>query len=209
MTEVSTGIRSVLAHPSVYELWSRAVGGVRARRILVNDYVRPRDGDRILDVGCGPGGVVEYLPSAVEYVGVDLNPDYIASARARFATGRREFRVGDAGSLDSDLRGYNIVMVFALLHHLDDTAAHGLFRLAAGALVEGGRLVTVDPVLTPDQSAAARAVVVRDRGQNVRTREEYLGLAAESFTDVSANIRSDLLRIPYTHCILEGSKEAG
>jgi SAM-dependent methyltransferase len=209
VSEVTTGIRSVLAHPSIYELWSRAVGGVRARRILVNDYVRPRDGDRILDLGCGPGGLVEFLPSAVEYVGVDLNPDYIASARARFANAHREFRVGDAASLDSDRNGYTIVMVFALLHHLDDTAALSLFRLAAGALVQGGRLVTVDPVLTADQSAAARAVVVRDRGQNVRTREEYLALAAESFTDVIATTRSGLLRIPYTHCILEAQKDAG
>jgi SAM-dependent methyltransferase len=142
-------------------------------------------------------------------VGVDLNPDYIARAHARFGNGRRDFRVGDAAGLDSDLRGFDIVMVFGLLHHLDDAAARDLIRRAAGALVPGGRIVTFDGVFTADQSAASRAVIARDRGQNVRTREEYVALAAEWFTEVIATTRSDLLRIPYTHCILEGRTEAG
>jgi SAM-dependent methyltransferase len=209
VSEVTTGIRAVLARPLVYELWIRAVGGVRARRTLVRDHVRPRDGDRILDVGCGPGSLVEYLPPAVDYVGVDLNPDYIASARARLGNDRRDFRVGDAAGLDSDLRDFDIVMVFGLLHHLDDAAARNLIRRAADTLVPGGRIVTFDGVFTADQSAASRAVIARDRGQNVRTLEEYVALAAESFTEVVATTRSDLLRIPYTHCILEGRAEVG
>lgn len=208
MSEVTTGIRAVLAHPVVYNVWTRAVGAARARRIMVSDYVRPRDGDRILDVGCGPGSLVEYLPRAIDYVGVDLNPAYIASARARFGNSRRDFRVGDAADLDSDLRGFDIAMIFALLHHLDDAAAFDLFRRASGALVPGGRLVTFDPAWTVDQNAAARAVIARDRGQNVRTAEQYAALAAESFTEVVATTRSDLLRIPYTHCILEGRRRA-
>jgi hypothetical protein len=63
--------------------------------------------------------------------------------------------------------------------------------------------------LTPDQSAASRALVARDRGQNVRTREEYAALAAGSFTQIIATTRSDLVRIPYTHCILEGQRKPG
>lgn len=208
MSEVTTGIRAVLEHPRVYELWSRAVGGVRCRRILVDDYVRPRDCDRILDLGCGPGRVADYLPSTVDYVGIDLNPDYIGSARARYGNGHREFRVADAADIGSDLHDFDIVMVFALLHHLDDAAASNLLRRAATALVPGGRIVAVDAVFTPDQSAASRAVIARDRGLNVRTLDQYAAIAAESFTGISATTRSDLLRIPYTHCILEGRKEA-
>lgn len=209
MSEVTTGIRAVLAHPRVYEVWSRAVGAARARRILVTDHVRPRDGDRILDVGCGPGSLIDHLPPAVDYVGVDLNADYIASARARFGSGRRQFRVGNAAGLDSDLRDFDIVMVFGLLHHLDDAAASNLIRRAGDTLVAGGRIVTFDGVFTPDQSTAARALISRDRGQNVRTLEGYAALVGESFTEVIATKRSDLLRIPYTHCILEGQRQAG
>lgn len=207
MSEVTTGIRAVLGHPLVYEVWSRAVGATRLRRILVSDHVRPRNGDRILDLGCGPGSLVPYLPPAIDYVGVDLNPAYIASARERFGNGRRDFRVGDAAGLDSDLQGFDIAMIFALLHHLDDAAARNLLRLASGALAPGGRLVTFDPVWTADQNAAARAVIARDRGQNVRTAPQYVALAAESFTEVVATTRTDLLRIPYTHCILDGRRE--
>jgi SAM-dependent methyltransferase len=206
VSEVTTGIRAILSRPAVYELWSRAVGGVHGRSTLVREHVRPEEDDRILDLGCGPGDVVRYLPPSVEYVGVDLNPDYIESAREHFGTDRRIFRVGDVTDLDPDLCDFNIVTVLGIIHHLDDTAARGLFRGAAQALKPGGRVVTIDPALTAPQSAWARAVIARDRGQNVRSPAEYEWLAAEWFAEVRSTTRSDLLRIPYTHCVVEGQK---
>lgn len=42
-------IRSVLAFPATYRLFSDIVGG-HARSLYVEKYVRPRDGDKILDI---------------------------------------------------------------------------------------------------------------------------------------------------------------
>ena len=204
MSEVTTGIRAILSRPGVYELWSRAVGGVHGRNTLVRDHVRPQQDARVLDLGCGPGDLVRYLPANVEYVGVDLHQGYIDSAREHFGTDRRTFRVGDVTALDADLREFEIVTVFGVIHHLDDAAAYGLFWQAAQALSPGGRIVTVDPAFTGNQNRWARAVIARDRGQNVRYPNEYERLATDSFVHVGSVTRSDLLRIPYTHCILEG-----
>lgn len=204
MSQVSGGIRAVLARPEIYELWSRAVGGVRGRRTLVRDHVRPGKRARILDLGCGPGDLVRYLPPEVQYVGLDLSRDYIASARARFGDQNHDFHIGDVAALNADLGTFDIVMAFGLVHHLDDHAAHSLFRQAATALTAGGRIVTVDPVFTATQSVVAHAVIARDRGQNVRTAEAYKALATDLFPEVTVITRSDLLRIPYTHCVLEG-----
>ena len=52
-------------------------------------------------------------------------------------------------------------------------------------------------------AAAARFLVARDRGQNVRTVSEYLALAEPYFPNIQHEIRSNLLRIPYTHIIAE------
>lgn len=40
---------------------------------------------RTLDVACGLGLNLRYLPEAVDYVGVDLSPEMLARARARYA----------------------------------------------------------------------------------------------------------------------------
>ena len=202
MSEVTTGARAVLSHPIVYEVWSRVVGGRRGRSALVREYVRPAAEARVLDLGCGPGELLEYLPESVNYLGVDISPRYIARARARFGA-RAEFRNADATVIDDDLRDFDLVLAFGLLHHLDDAQSQNLFRGAERVLKPGGRTITVDPTLTANQSRAARAVIGRDRGQHVRAPEAYVALATPAFSQITAAVRTDLLRIPYTHCILE------
>jgi SAM-dependent methyltransferase len=201
MGEKTTGIRAILSHPYVYELWSRSVGGERARATLVREHARPSPDARVLDLGCGPGELLCHLGD-VRYTGVDINPDYIAHARARFGD-RAEFYVNDATALDLPERSFDLVLSVGVLHHLDDAGAMQLLRLAADALAPGGRMVAVDPTFVQKQSPLARFIISRDRGRHVRTPDEYMELAADVFSEVTHVVRGDLLRIPYTHCALE------
>jgi SAM-dependent methyltransferase len=204
MTEISSGVRSALARPAVYELWSRIVGGDRSRRAVIDRYVRPRPGERVLDLGCGPGELVALLPREISYFGVDTSPQYIARARERFGD-RAEFEIGDATKFRAAGRRFEVVLVFGVLHHVDDGEAEGLVSAARAVMADGGRLVTIDPVYAPGQSLVARAIIGRDRGQHVRDAEAYERLAATAFQAVHTTVRDDLLRIPYSHCILECS----
>jgi SAM-dependent methyltransferase len=195
------GIRSLLAHPQAYQFFFNLVGGPGRSRILVRDYIRPAPGDRILEIGCGPGTIVPYLPKT-EYVGFDLSPEYIAQASARFPDAT--FVCERVSELTLPNRGYyNIVLALAILHHLDDAEALQLFRIAYEALRPGGRLLTLDGVWTSGQSRAARYVQARDRGQFIRDEQGYVALASQVFGSVRATIHDQLLRIPYTHIILE------
>jgi SAM-dependent methyltransferase len=157
----------------------------------------------VLDLGCGPGDLIRQLWD-VRYVGVDLNVPYIQRARRVYGD-RAEFRVGDATRLDGDLRDFDLALAFGVLHHLDDGAATALCRAAARALVPGGRLVAVDPALIPAQHPVARFLITRDRGQYVRSPSDYGDIAQGVFTDAKVVVRNDLLRIPYTHCVIEAT----
>ena len=202
VNEVSTGLRAILAHPAVYELWSQLVGGQRARTKIVAEHVRPAPGDEILDLGCGPGELLAHIPAGVQYTGVDLNALYIARARERYGS-RAVFHVGDASRLGLQEHRYDLVLAIAVLHHLDDEQAARLMRDAGALLKQSGRFVSLDAVYTQRQNPIARAIIDRDRGRHVRDAERYAGLARSTFESVQTVVRHDLLRIPYDHCILE------
>jgi SAM-dependent methyltransferase len=201
VSQTTTGVRAILSVPAIYQLWAILVGGERWHRTLAREHVVPVAGERVLDVGCGPADLLRHLGD-VEYVGLDLSQRYVANARARF-DGRGEFRVGDATAIDPDLHGFDAVVAFGVLHHIDDDGVRRLFAGAAGALKPEGRMVTVDPVFALGQNRVARATIARDRGQHVRTEEAYAALASTAFGSVRTVIRTDMLRIPYTHCIME------
>jgi SAM-dependent methyltransferase len=155
-----------------------------------------------LDLGCGPGQILEDLP-AVDYLGVDSSAKYIRAARARYGERARflESSIRDA-VLDSP-GSYDLVMATGVLHHLDDEEGLALFRLARQALRPDGRLVTLDGCFQQGQSTVAAWLLRMDRGKFVRTRDEYIGLASRVFPHVEAQVRHDLLRVPYTHIIME------
>ena len=194
-------IRSVLSAPRVYRLFWRAIGGPAYIRRYVEEYVRPQPGCRILDIGCGPGTVVPYFPDA-EYVGFDSSPQYIEAARRQFP--RFTFVCARVSEYQPPQRSYfDVALALGIVHHLDDAEARQLFQMAHDALRPGGKLVTLDGVFAPHQSAAARYLVSRDRGKFVRSEEGYVQIASRVFPSVKATVRHDLLRIPYTHIIME------
>lgn len=194
-------VRSVLSIPAVYQIWASALGGPTCVKTLVEEYIRPESDARILDIGCGPGTLVPYLPQS-GYFGFDLSAEYIEQARKRFP--KAEFRCERVSKFAlSQTQSFDLAVASGIVHHLDDAEAKQLFQTAYHALKPGGRLVTVDGVFTKDQSPAARWLLTRDRGEHVRGVENYLKIAGLVFHDVKATVRNDLLRIPYTHLILE------
>lgn len=200
--QTTTGLRALLSSPRVYETWSQLVSGPDARPRMVRELIRPKAGDRVLDVGCGTGDWLSHLGD-VTYVGVDLSASYIDSARKRFdGHPSATFLVGDAAHLPEDLGRFDLAMVTGVLHHLTDDDARAMVDAVAAALKPDGRFVALENTYVEGQSRIARAIIDRDRGDHVRTPAGYEALAT-AFGEVRTVVRHDLLRIPYTHCILE------
>ena len=75
-------VRRILNRPFFYESYHKLIGANYRSRVLVDEYICPQQNDRILDIGCGPGNMLPFLPDC-QYVGFDANESYIASAHAR------------------------------------------------------------------------------------------------------------------------------
>jgi SAM-dependent methyltransferase len=106
------------------------------------------DCESILDLGCGDGRVAQALAGlgwAGEYVGVDLSAAMLERARARdLRPIRAVFAQADladrAWAACLSRRGFDAVLMFAVLHHLPGARRRArLVRQMAGLLGPGGR----------------------------------------------------------------------
>jgi SAM-dependent methyltransferase len=193
-------MKQLLAIPAVYRWFRSAIAG-RFWEIYVQRYVRPQPQGRILDVGCGTGDILKYLPP-VSYLGIDLDRRYIDSARKRFGS-HGEFRCESATeTVLREPESFDVVMANGVLHHLNDDEVLAVLRLARSALKASGHLTTLDGAFVPGQSRIARSLLNLDRGRFVRSHDRYVELARTVFTDINADVCHDLLRLPYTHLIM-------
>lgn len=97
---------------------------------------RLREGDSVLDIGCGPGSITLDLAELVgptgRVVGVDFADGAIAAAQetaARRGDARTRFMVGDVFKLDLAPASFDVVHAHQVLQHLGDPVA-GLQAMA-------------------------------------------------------------------------------
>ena len=193
-------LRKTLANVRLYIGVQKGIGADRMRYRCL-DVAELKPGDRVLDVGCGPAYYFDRLPE-VGYVGFDTSEAYIAYARRRYGK-RGDFRcetltaehLGQLGQFDA-------VLLFGLLHHLDDAQCATLLDLSARALKPGGRVVSCDPTLHEGQRRVSRWMSENDRGEYVRRPESYDRMARASFGELETQLLDALTRVPTSTYIM-------
>jgi len=109
--------------------------------------------ERVLDVGCGPGVMIEPVVSrGGRLTGVDLSAEMVARARARArhlnVEDRCEFVMGSAGDLPFEDASFDAVTAMGVLEYVPDDAR--MLREMARVLRPGGvAVVTVPNLLSP------------------------------------------------------------
>ena len=166
---------SVLEQNAVYRLWQAPFASDKFAPVHAhNDLSRVR---RVLDVGCGPG-TNTHLFAHSRYLGIDLNPRYIAYARKKFA---RDFVVANVTTCDVPRdRGFDFILVNSFLHHVDTPAVRRILAHLQTLLTPDGHIHVLDLVL-PRGRSVARLLARLDRGDYPRPLEEWRNLFSESF----------------------------
>ncbi len=105
-------------------------------------------GQRLLDVGCGPGTITVDLARRVapgEVVGIDVADEVVAEAEAHrleAGVGNVRFATGDIYALDLPDASFDVVHAHQVLQHLTDPVA--ALRELRRVLRPGGRLAVRD-----------------------------------------------------------------
>jgi SAM-dependent methyltransferase len=195
-------VDQILAKPIIYDAWQFLVGARSCHARFISDMVRPASGERILDLGCGVGASVQFLPNEISYVGIDVSAPYIELARAKYGNWGK-FICADVTQFDPATLGhFDKAFSFGVLHHLSDEQAARAMDLIQNVVRRGGTFTTIDPCYLRGQHALAKLVIDNDRGKYVRDQAGFERLFSDLGT-VRARLFHDLLRIPYTQIVME------
>jgi len=206
---VDTGIRKILEFPAVYNLFQEIIGANQHRKKHFQKYFNDTKPEKILDIGCGTGVLLDSLNYGVQYFGIDMQEEYIDYAKQKFSDKKSEFYVSKIGEqeLNPDWESsFDAINAHGLLHHLEDEMIHELFNTAKYYLKEGGYLITLDSAYHNDQSFMSKYLVSKDRGQNVKTDKEYLEIASQYFSQIESHIDAKYARIPFSVFVMKLTK---
>lgn len=205
----NNGLRRMLSVPWIYEQFQNLTGAVQARRWMAEKYWRLREGDKVIDIGCGPGVIFNSLPQGVTYFGFDISESYINKARELHGS-QATFLVSTAGELlkkpDERFNNADLVICNGLLHHLTDEESLDVLRFAHRVLKPGGRLVCEEPSFLIKQRWLSKFVMSLDRGNHVRQERVWKALVGQVFQSYTTDISTAQAYIPYVHIIIECRK---
>jgi len=171
-------LSGVMSHPTVYRLWQAPCAKSKFAPITRHNNLSAIR--RVLDVGCGPGTNAAWF-AHVDYLGLDINPEYIATARRRYG---RRFEVADVCTYEADAQSkFDFVLLNSLLHHIDTDYVYRILRQLSRQLTPDGCVHILDLVL-PDSSGIARTLALGDRGDWPRPLSQWKEIFSSCFEPV-------------------------
>jgi SAM-dependent methyltransferase len=132
----------------------------------VVELLQLRVGAEVLDVGCGPGWLSEFLARCgYRVTGIDISPDMVEIASARVAAlgeigvgleAQGEFHAMPVREMPWSNR-FDAAILYDTMHHFDDELA--TLEVIRRTLVHGGQLFIHEGVLPPKGSAGEQSLI--------------------------------------------------
>lgn len=161
-------------------------------RQMVEETILPRAlrhvdlGDRVLEVGPGPGFTTDVLMTRVAHLtAVELDADLAGALSARLAGTNVDVVLGDATALEFPDHTFSGAASFNMLHHIEeDEDQKRVFAELARVLRPGATLVAVDGI----ENDATRAFHVDDIYNPIDPDDVRLWLSDAGFSDVDVAV---------------------
>jgi SAM-dependent methyltransferase len=161
-----------------YRLWQTPFAEKKLAPLYA--HADPAHARRVLDVGCGPGTNTAHF-AAADYLGIDINPAYVESARRRHG---REFLVADVTKYNVvPEQRFDLILANSLFHHIDGASTRRILAHLATLLSDDGNVHIFDLVL-PARASISRFLARADRGEYPRPLDEWHDLFTSAFEPV-------------------------
>ncbi|NLE82527.1 MAG: methyltransferase domain-containing protein [Rhodococcus sp.] len=142
----------------------------------------PRPGDRVLDIGCGPGNFTSTLGATVgsggSVVGIDPSNPMVEHATARSTGNNVHFERGAAQELPYADESFDVVTSTFVMHHIPEACRGDALAEMYRVLRPGGSLLLadmfpLDPIRTGLVRALSVATTHRGRHEGVEESDPF------------------------------------
>ncbi len=116
-------------------------------------------GARVVDIGCGDGGLVRLMTRlGARVTGIEPSPNQVERARAAEPAGGEEYKQAGAQDLPLDDSSADVAVFFNSLHHVPGELHIKAFEEAARVLKPGGVLYISEPIADGSSFRAGRLI---------------------------------------------------
>ena len=197
MSQKKSLIYNIISRPLPYMIIQKLSSGSSLRKNMVLKYIKKKNQFNILDIGCGPAEILDVLPKC-NYYGYDVDKDSINYAKKKYLEKNinfycKKFSIKDINKLPK----FDYVLLFGIMHHLNDDECIKLFKLIKKVLKKKAKILVKDPVLDKRQNFIAKYFIENDRGNNVRYSYQYVKLIKTSFKKIKSSTTFQKF-LPYT-----------
>lgn len=193
-------MKFLLENPIVFNALQNFLGVSKVRKYFIEQYVKPVEHEKIMDIGCGTGGLAPYFYGC-DYSGFDSDLNYINQAKKENYSNSIFFH-GDILKVDLPKNTYDVVVAAGVIHHLNNVQADRIMALANDILKPGGRFVSFDMCLKENQKIFPKIMNWLDRGKFIRFEAGYKEFASKYFSNVTTYDYCASPIIPVNHCVL-------
>lgn len=202
--EKNSFLYKLLKYPFVYKSLQFTTHKKNTYRFIYQNILKTDKESIVLDCGCGPAQYRELI-NCKKYVGIDFNDKYIKKAIKKFP--KDDFFISDIVNFDfKRTEKFSHIILFGLLHHLNDENSKMLINLLKSQLKKDGNIVTFDPVYVFEKqdiyTKLANYFASKDRGNYVRTEENYKKLIDSNSSEITTEIHKKLMRLPWIHYVM-------
>jgi ubiquinone/menaquinone biosynthesis C-methylase UbiE len=115
----------------------------KSYKAIISDLAIPKNGDSVLDVGCGNGSLIAAISkkAVVSAFGIDISPKMIEECQKRYPD--INFKISSGELIPFEDSTFDCVVMCCVLHHLHTPET--FFTEAKRILKPGGNLIVGDP----------------------------------------------------------------
>lgn len=113
------------------------------RKIMFKMYL-PKEGMRVLEIGCGTGTNLKlYQQAGCEVYGIDLSPSMVKVASKKLGE-QAHIKLGDASHMPYSEGYFDLVIAMLTLHEMPNSIRSSIVGEMARVVKQNGRLLFVD-----------------------------------------------------------------
>ena len=118
---------TLLKQPFLYDLVQRVFSHRKMMRLL-STQLSKASGKRVLDVGCGTGQAIKFLPQC-QYTGFDISSEYLNTAK-RLHDSSFNFVLSSIEEFNYEQYApFDVVLLLGVLHHLNDQQIKTFYQI--------------------------------------------------------------------------------